>query len=54
MDKIYLKNGNNKRKGNKYCKNHFIQVHKREPNIMDTASIGPCRKCMIFGPNEWD
>jgi len=45
MEKVYRKNGNSTSRGNPYCKKHFIEVHKREPNIADTATIGVCRKC---------
>ncbi len=56
MDKVYLKNGNTEKKGNKqhYCKDHFIEIYKREPNIQDVATPGFCYRCRKVSPNEWD
>lgn len=57
MEKVYLKNGNSTPRGNRYCMKHFIEIHKRDPNIMDVATIGICRKCSAernCAPNEWD
>ena len=45
MEKVYRKNGNSTSRGNPYCKKHFIEVYKREPNITDSATIGVCRRC---------
>ena len=54
MEKAYIKDGNSGKKGNPYCKMHFMFVHKREPNLMDKVSFRTCVKCMRIGPNEWD
>ena len=54
MEKTYLKNGNSTSRGNNYCMKHFIEVHKRSPNISDKASFRLCKRCQVVGPNEWD
>jgi len=46
MNKTYLKDGNSNRKGKKYCKEHFIKKHGREPNILDTVHFGTCPICV--------
>lgn len=43
--KTYLKDGNNKLEGKKYCKDCFIKVYGREPNILDTAHFSSCSRC---------
>lgn len=41
MDKVY-KTANGRKT---YCNKHFSQKHRREPGIMDIASIGICDIC---------
>jgi len=43
MTKTYRKDGNKNTKGKTYCKEHFIELYGREPNILDTAHLTrPC------------
>lgn len=42
VTKTYRKDGNTKTTGKTYCKEHFIEKYKREPNILDTAHFYSC------------